>query len=292
MKLGWHVVRNPGQQQISDPSINRHELELNFFRTKSPWNDIAEDQVGIKSLRSRLKDVLSSLQATAIQIIEPKIDVRKLHDAPLEIDDLLHPSEQLSSSSSEHIETWLRQVYDTSRGFELGTFGGHILATTMKRQSSKWTSISLGYISDVVVLLHRFISAAFSAVCHDADVMSALVNAMTEKLTQRYRTALDQTHPMSNADHIVKDIHDILRAYYEVTLERFKDNVLKQATDYFLLSGPDTPLNLFSPTFVSALTPDEVEHIAGEAPKVKRRRAQLGREIRSLSEAKAILIRG
>jgi len=61
MKLGWHVVRNPGQQQISDPSINRHELELNFFRTKSPWNDIAEDQVGIKSLRSRLKDVLSSL---------------------------------------------------------------------------------------------------------------------------------------------------------------------------------------------------------------------------------------
>jgi len=62
----------------------------------------------------------------------------------------------------------------------------------MKRQSSKWTSISLGYISDVVVLLHRFISAAFSAVCHDADVMSALVNAMMEKLTQRYRTALDQ----------------------------------------------------------------------------------------------------
>jgi len=101
-----------------------------------------------------------------------------------------------------------------------------------------------------------------------------------------------QTHPMSNADHIVKDIHDIVRAYYEVTLERFKDNVLKQATDYFLLSGPDTPLNLFSPTFVSALTPDEVEHIAGEAPKVKRQRAQLGREIRGLSEAKAILIRG
>ncbi|KAK0247421.1 hypothetical protein LTS09_017455 [Friedmanniomyces endolithicus] len=61
MKFGWHVVRNPGQQQISDPSINRHEIELNFFRTKSPWNDIAEDQVGIKSLRSRLKDVLSSL---------------------------------------------------------------------------------------------------------------------------------------------------------------------------------------------------------------------------------------
>ncbi|KAK0262764.1 hypothetical protein LTR35_017640 [Friedmanniomyces endolithicus] len=67
-----------------------------------------------------------------------------------------------------------------------------------------------------------------------------------------------------------------------VTLERFRDNVLKQATDYFLLSGPDTPLNLFSPTFVSAVTPDEVEHIAGEAPKVKRRRAQLGREITSM----------
>lgn len=34
MKLGWHIVRNPGQQQILDGSLDRHSLEMDFFRPK------------------------------------------------------------------------------------------------------------------------------------------------------------------------------------------------------------------------------------------------------------------
>ncbi|KAK1054174.1 hypothetical protein LTR74_016038 [Friedmanniomyces endolithicus] len=132
--------------------------------------------------------------ASVRRTIECATNVRKLHNVSLEIEDLLHPSEQLSSRSDEHIEMWLREVYATSRGLELGTFGGHILATTMKRQSSKRARISLGYISDVVVLINRFITAALGTVCYGADVKSALANAMTEGLAQRYRTAFDQVH--------------------------------------------------------------------------------------------------
>lgn len=61
MKLGWHIVRNPGQQQLSDTSIDRDSLEMDFFRSTSPWRDLDKDKVGIENLRRRLNEVLSTL---------------------------------------------------------------------------------------------------------------------------------------------------------------------------------------------------------------------------------------
>lgn len=101
-----------------------------------------------------------------------------------------------------------------------------------------------------------------------------------------------RTHPMSNTEHVVQDIHDILQSYYKVARKRYVDNVVKQATAYFLIAGPETPLNLFSPMFVSGLPYEELEHVAGEAPRTRRERARLNRDIASLTEAKSILSRG
>lgn len=98
-------------------------------------------------------------------------------------------------------------------------------------------------------------------------------------------------HVMSNDMHTVHDIHDILQSYYKVTLKTFVDNICKQATDHFLLAGPESPLSYFSPVFVSRLSADELENIAGELPGTKRTRAQLGKEIASLTVAKKILAR-
>lgn len=101
-----------------------------------------------------------------------------------------------------------------------------------------------------------------------------------------------KTHPMSNAQHTVQDLHDILLSYYKVALKRFTDNVAAQAAVYHLLTGPSTPLGLFSPSLVGRLPPEELESIVGEAPSVKRRREQLVKEIESLAEAKTIVSRG
>ena len=104
-------------------------------------------------------------------------------------------------------------------------------------------------------------------------------------------TDAQRTHPMSNTEYITQDIHDILRSYYKVARERFADNVVKQAIDYFLLTGPEAPLKLFSPNFVSALSSDELDQIASEAPVVQRERSRLKKEISSLEVAKSILSR-
>ncbi|KAI0573438.1 Interferon-induced GTP-binding protein mx2 [Pyrenophora tritici-repentis] len=61
MKLGWHIIRNPGQKDLQDMSMDRGDLEAAFFRSSAPCSSIEKGKIGIDSLRLRVKEVLSSL---------------------------------------------------------------------------------------------------------------------------------------------------------------------------------------------------------------------------------------
>jgi hypothetical protein len=98
-----------------------------------------------------------------------------------------------------------------------------------------------------------------------------------------------QNHPLSNDDHIIREIHDILKSYYKLSRKRFVDNIRMQAADFHLLTGPETPLKLFSPKFVASLTAAQLEDIAGEELGMKRRRAKLEKEIELLEVGMRIL---
>jgi hypothetical protein len=98
-----------------------------------------------------------------------------------------------------------------------------------------------------------------------------------------------QNHPMSNVEHIVQDIHDILLSYYKIARKRFVDSVYMHAIDHFLVLSSETPLTLFSPAFVNGLDVDQLEMIAGEDNSIKRRRQQLKKEIESLEAGRRIL---
>lgn len=93
----------------------------------------------------------------------------------------------------------------------------------------------------------------------------------------------------SNLEHTVCDLHDILKSYYKVARKRFVDNVCMQAADFHLVTGPDTPVRVFSPKFVSKLSTEQLETIAGEDISRKRKRAELEREINSLEKARKFL---
>ena len=60
LSLGWHIVRNPGQLQISDPNTDRYSVEKTFFTRIAPWNSLEKDKVGIQALRSRLQEILAA----------------------------------------------------------------------------------------------------------------------------------------------------------------------------------------------------------------------------------------
>lgn len=61
LRLGWHIVRNPGQQQLSDSTLDRDKLEQIFFQTKSPWDKLEKDKVAVKPLKRRIQAILSDL---------------------------------------------------------------------------------------------------------------------------------------------------------------------------------------------------------------------------------------
>ncbi|KAB2569166.1 Interferon-induced GTP-binding protein Mx2 [Lasiodiplodia theobromae] len=94
---------------------------------------------------------------------------------------------------------------------------------------------------------------------------------------------------MSNKDHAVQDLHDILKAYYKVARKRIVDNIVSQGGRYWLIIGPDTPLKLFNPTFVSQMSMEQLQEVAGEDALTRRRRAQLLREHDDLEKGRKIL---
>ena len=61
MSLGWNVVKNPGQQQLKNPSIDRHNAEKAFFQSCQPWTQLPRDRVGIQALEIRLREVLAEV---------------------------------------------------------------------------------------------------------------------------------------------------------------------------------------------------------------------------------------
>jgi Dynamin family/Dynamin central region len=60
LKLGWHLLRNPGQAELLDPSKTRSAIEETFFDTESPWNALDKEKVGVKTLRGRLQEILAA----------------------------------------------------------------------------------------------------------------------------------------------------------------------------------------------------------------------------------------
>jgi hypothetical protein len=57
LKLGWSIVRNPGQKQLSDKSTDRDTVEADFFRDETPWNSLDKDKVGVAALKVRLQEI-------------------------------------------------------------------------------------------------------------------------------------------------------------------------------------------------------------------------------------------
>lgn len=74
MKLGWPLIRNPGQKELQVRGVDHYDLEAEFFHSCEPWSSIEKDKVGADALRLGLNEVLSSLV---------KGELSKVGDRPL-----------------------------------------------------------------------------------------------------------------------------------------------------------------------------------------------------------------
>ncbi|KAG6010630.1 hypothetical protein E4U21_005128 [Claviceps maximensis] len=100
------------------------------------------------------------------------------------------------------------------------------------------------------------------------------------------RKALEEK---SNPQEVTESIHDILEAYYKVARERIVDNLFRQVVDHCLLTGPMSPLGLFSEKWVLGLDKQDLASIAGESRLVSHKREQLTKKMEDLESALKIL---
>lgn len=107
------------------------------------------------------------------------------------ISELLPASVQIKEPSTEPILPWITDIYNTSRGFELGTFNASLLTLLWTKQSTKWHELALGYISDVITIINRYTFALLRGICGDERVLKGIVSVLAEDLESRYRKAID-----------------------------------------------------------------------------------------------------
>lgn len=257
----------------------------------------------------------------------------------------------------EGIMVWIEGLYLRSRSIDLGTFGGSILSSAFKEQSSKWRGMTKAYVSKVIMVIHRFLIIALKILCTDSRIREEIWSSILDDVLNRYKMAMEQamflvsverdkrpytlnhyfnenlqiargnrmaklleskarkevivghnakamisdtlivdlnsvknaTTSKSNVEHVKEEIHDILCSYYKVARKRFVDNVYHQAIDHYLLTGPLSPLVVFSQEWVIKLKAEQLETIASESITTKERRATLTTTINDLEMAMRIL---
>jgi hypothetical protein len=69
---------------------------------------------------------------------------------------------------------------------------------------------------------------------------------------------------LSNEDQAVNDIHDILKAYYQVTIKRFIDNIILQVVEIIYL-GDNRPVKAISPEYIGTLSETDLSDISAES---------------------------
>ena len=175
--------RNPGLK-LATAVVNRNTIFAdNFWKVGHTMAFCQKSEAsGNKNDQEKKDDAKDSDQQTH--------QVRHTEADP-DLDDILHEDCQVPLPKGTGIIPWLEEAYINSRGFGLGTFDPSLIPVIWKEQSFNWDDLALGYVSDIVSLVHKFIYALISAICDDQRVQSALMSTLMDGLTDRYTKSMD-----------------------------------------------------------------------------------------------------
>lgn len=127
------------------------------------------------------------------------VSVRK-KESLSELEEILYHQRTVPKTSDEDILSWIEGLYRKSRGFEIGTFDPLFLSTVLKKQTTKWTCFALGYISDVIVMVHNFIVKVLERVCPDDGVRRNLLSVLMDDLLDKYKNAVGGVNFLLNVE--------------------------------------------------------------------------------------------
>ncbi|RCI14100.1 hypothetical protein L249_8074 [Ophiocordyceps polyrhachis-furcata BCC 54312] len=119
----------------------------------------------------------------------------------------------------ESILNHIQKIFASSRGPELGTFGGTVLSAIFELQSQKWVPLALSHTSKAILLVHDFIFRLLQKLCPEKQVKDQLWhNLLLEKLGDRYRTAMQHA----------RFLLEVERSGYPTTFNHYFNSTLQQ----------------------------------------------------------------
>ncbi|OJJ94880.1 hypothetical protein ASPACDRAFT_1883796 [Aspergillus aculeatus ATCC 16872] len=98
---------------------------------------------------------------------------------------------EVTFARSHGIYEWLRDEYHNSRGFELNNFSITMLTNVFNKQTMKWKSIALGYLSEIIFIVHNFIMRNLQICFADRRVFRNLLPYLMGDLLDVYKGAMD-----------------------------------------------------------------------------------------------------
>ncbi|KAI1430371.1 interferon-induced GTP-binding protein Mx2 [Xylaria sp. FL1777] len=159
----------------SDPNNNVEERESITDGEEKPAQDESDE--------ATLSDFLPKHGVDFDAVVKEYPELEEIIDS---WDSIIE--EPKASGILEYIE----EMYNSSRGQDLGTYGNGLLGTLFKEQSKKWHKITLEHMGVVIYHVHRFISQIVNAICPDPRVHEELWNGyLLEELMASYRRAMN-----------------------------------------------------------------------------------------------------
>ncbi|KAI0159586.1 P-loop containing nucleoside triphosphate hydrolase protein [Xylariaceae sp. FL1272] len=176
-----------------------------------------------------MRDFAKSLEGEAqasnkatTRTTETSTDLEKKKDITTELEEVVDQMDTAlpRPDGNANIQDYIKELHMSSRGEDLGTFGGALLGSMFKEQSRRWGPITCSYMGQVIYHVHQFISVTIKHLCPDSKVRDELwYGYLLDELFKSYRQAI------SHAEFLI----EIEREQMPYTLNQYFSEQLQKA---------------------------------------------------------------
>ena len=213
--------------RLATTAVNRGEwFAKHMANVGHTYEFVTENQIIARSAPAELPLTDSNEEPTEPrepeEPEEPEEDclVSRRHFDHEDIEDLLVKDVMLTDSVHRTgIFAWLKEEYTGARGFELGTFDSTLLAVIMKRQAAKWEDLTLGYVSDVITVVHTFICRVMEKIALNERVRIGIMDGLLDRMRDKYLKAMEHARFLLKVE--LQGTPATLNHYFNDTLEKW-----------------------------------------------------------------------
>ncbi|PNY26227.1 Interferon-induced GTP-binding protein Mx1 [Tolypocladium capitatum] len=233
-KLFANDFHKRGHMERFDASSNEDSYDTDEVPEVGDPDESASESSSADS--NDLDELASEETAVSFEILLAKY--REIHDI------IVDKAYRCPKPGDKPIMDRITEVFDSSCGPDLGTFGGTVLSTVFEEQSEKWEPLTLSHISNAIAMVHDFIFRLLRHLCPEKQVRDQLWdNLLVDQLRGLYRKAMNHARFLLSIERGQRPstfnhyFNDILQKKRGERLARSLENKAIRLADYGIKKG-------------------------------------------------------